>query len=71
MEENKQPRNIFEQIAMGLQVTNENTVAIAADLANLYKMVEEIHQAMFPQEGTSEPNASGAEESLVVRGTNI
>ena len=63
MEENKQPRNIFEQIAMGLQVTNENTVAIAEDLANLYKMVEEIHQAMFPQ-GTSEPNASGAEESL-------
>ena len=56
-----QPRNIFEQIALGLQVTNENTIAIAQDLANLYKMVEEIHTAMFANI-TSEPNASGTEE---------
>ena len=54
-----QPRNIFEQIALGLQITNENTIAIAQDLANLYKMVEDIHSAMFP---SSEPNASGAEQ---------
>lgn len=59
----QQPRNIFEQIALGLQVTNENTVAIAADLAELFKMVKEIHGALFPVTNTniSEPNASGAE----------
>lgn len=54
------PRNIFEQIALGLQVTNENTVAIAQDLAMMFRLVQDIHGAMFP---TSEPNASGAEES--------
>lgn len=54
-----QPRNIFEQIALGLQVTNDNTIAIAQDLAMMYRMVQDIHNAMFP---TSEPHASGAEE---------
>ena len=57
----QQPRNIFEQIALGLQVTNENTVAIAQDLAQLYRLVEDIHNAMFANI-TSEPNASGTEE---------
>lgn len=56
-----QPRNIFEQIALGLQVTNENTVNIAADIANLYKMVEDIHNAMFPNI-KPEPNASGTDD---------
>lgn len=55
-----QPKNIFEQIALGLEVTNANTVAIAEDLANLYKMVEQIYSAMFANI-SSEPNASGAE----------
>lgn len=60
----QQPRNIFEQIALGLQVTNENTVAIAADLAELFQMVKEIHGALFPVTNTtSEPNASGAEQA--------
>lgn len=60
----QQPRNIFEQIALGLQVTNENTVAIAADLAELFQMVKEIHGALFPvtNTNTSEPNALGAEQ---------
>ena len=58
----QQPRSIFEQIAIGLQVTNENTVAIAEDLASLYKMVMEIHSALFSTIN-SEPNASGAENS--------
>ena len=63
-ENTQQPRNIFEQIALGLQVTNENTVAIAADLAELFQMVKEIHGALFPVTNTniSEPNASGAEQ---------
>lgn len=59
----KQPRNIFEQIALGLQVTNENTIAISQDLVNIYKMVEEIHLAMFPNDKTSEPNASGTDDN--------
>ena len=58
-----QPRNIFEQIALGLQVTNENTVAIAQDLALMFRMLQDIHGAMFPTE-TSEPNASGAVEKI-------
>ena len=56
-----EPRNIFEQIALGLQITNENTIAISQDLANLYKMVEEIHNAMMATI-PSEPNASGTEK---------
>ena len=59
----QQPRNIFEQIALGLRVTNENTVAIAADLAELFRLTQEIHRALFPViETPSEPNASGAEQ---------
>lgn len=58
----QQPRNIFEQIALGLQVTNENTVAIAEDLASLYKMVADIHSMLFINP-TSEPNAPGAEDT--------
>lgn len=57
----QKPRNIFEQIALGLQVTNENTVAIAQDLAVMFRMVQDIHGVMFPID-TSEPNASGAVE---------
>lgn len=60
-QQQQQPRNIFEQIAMGLQITNENTVAIAQDLASLYKMVEDIHTVLF-QVNTAEPNASGTED---------
>lgn len=63
-QEQKQPRNIFEQIALGLQVTNENTVAIAQDLAEMYSMVKEIHNVLF-QINTSEPNASGAESGTI------
>lgn len=57
----RQPKTIFEQIAMGLEVTNANTVAIAQDLANLYKMIEDIHGVLFIT-NNSEPNASGAEQ---------
>ena len=57
----QKPRNIFEQIALGLQVTNENTVAIAQDLAAMFQMIEDIHGVMFPKDIT-EPNASGTVE---------
>lgn len=45
------PRNIFEQIALGLETVNDNIV-------DLYRMVQDIHNALYP---TSEPNAVGAE----------
>lgn len=47
------PRNIFEQIALGLQTVNDNIV-------DLFAMVQDIHSALYP---TSEPNATGAEET--------
>jgi hypothetical protein len=57
----RQPKNIFEQIAIGLEVTNANTVAISEDLAVLSQKVDDIYKALFIQIN-SEPNASGAED---------
>lgn len=37
----RKPKNIFEQIVFGLEVTNANIV-------DLYRKVEEIHTALFP-----------------------
>ena len=50
----QQPRTIFEQLALGLQTVNDNIV-------DLYKMVGEIHAALYPAQPISEPNDSGAE----------
>lgn len=51
----QQPRNIFEQLAFGLQTVNENVI-------DLYKKVDEIHAALFPpQAPIAEPDAPGAE----------
>ena len=58
MAENKQPqqpRNIFEQLAFGLQTVNDNII-------DLYKKVDEIHAALFsPQTPIAEPDVPGAE----------
>ena len=51
--ETPKPRNIFEQIALGLQTVNDNIV-------DLFVLVQDIHSALYP---TSEPNATGAEET--------
>lgn len=51
----RQPRNIFEQLALGLQTVNDNIV-------DLYKMVSEIHSALYNIEiPKSEPTIPGAE----------
>ena len=42
-QEQRQPKNIFEQLAFGLQTVNENIV-------DLYKMVSEIHKALYPED---------------------
>lgn len=51
----RQPRNIFEQLAFGLQTVNDNIV-------DLYRMVGEIHSALYPVDinNTAEPTDSGA-----------
>ncbi len=49
-----QPRNIFEQLAFGLQTVNDNII-------DLYKKVDEIHAALFPPQPIAEPDAPGAE----------
>ena len=57
MADNKQPqpRNIFEQLAFGLQTVNDNII-------DLYKKVDEIHAALFPpQTPIAEPDVPGAE----------
>jgi hypothetical protein len=45
------PKNIFEQMALGLKTVNDNIV-------DLYAMVQEIHSALYP---TSELNATSAD----------
>lgn len=42
-QEQRQPRNIFEQLAFGLQTVNDNII-------DLYKMVSEIHKALYPED---------------------
>lgn len=39
--QNKTPKNVFEQIVFGLEVTNANIV-------DLYHKIDEIHTALFP-----------------------
>lgn len=58
MAEQMKPRNIFEQIALGLNTVNDNIV-------DLYRMVDEIHGVLFPPENP-EPNVSGTGENEVI-----
>ena len=52
MSETRQPRNILEQIARGLQTVNDNIV-------DLFKMVEEIHTCVYTTD--IPPTSSGNE----------
>lgn len=47
----QKPRNIFEQIALGIKTVNDNIV-------DLYTMVQDIHSALYPP---TEPKATGAD----------
>lgn len=60
-QETRQPRNIFEQTLFGVQVTNDNIVAIHARMDNMEAKINAIYDALYP---TSEPNASGADEKI-------
>lgn len=46
-QEQRQPKNIFEQLAFGLQTVNDNII-------DLYKMVSEIHKALYPEDFNTE-----------------
>lgn len=62
MEQNqRQPRNIFEQLAFGLQTVNEN-------ILDLYRMVEEIHSALYPKDfqENAEPKMHGADNGTAI-----
>lgn len=61
MADNKQPRNVFEQIALGLQTVNDNIVDLSKDFAELYRKVDEIHAALYPPVPIAEPDVPGAE----------
>lgn len=63
----QQPRNIFEQIAIGQQITNENIVALAENLEVVNAKVDAL-LAIFTTppvktKDSSEPGASGADNS--------
>lgn len=62
----RQPKTIFEQILFGVQIVNDNLVALSEENAAQRAMIEELRQALImppiPMENTeTEPNAPGAE----------
>lgn len=42
------PKNIFEQILYGLEVTNNNVVEISKDIASLLESIAELKAAILP-----------------------
>ena len=61
--ENKQPKNIFEQIVFGQEILNENIVALSENLDFINQKVDMLIAVLStpPIIKDSEPNASGAE----------
>jgi hypothetical protein len=60
--ENKQPKNIFEQIVFGQEILNENIVALSENLDFINQKVDMLIAVLStpPIIKDSEPNASGA-----------
>lgn len=42
------PKNIFEQILYGLEITNSNVVDISKDIAALHESISELKAAILP-----------------------
>lgn len=59
----RQPKTIFEQIVFGQEVTNDNIVALADNLAVVNAKIDALLAAFSapPMTDDSEPDASGAE----------
>lgn len=59
----RQPKTIFEQIVFGQEITNENVVALADNLAVVNAKIDALLAIFSPAENKedSEPDASGKE----------
>lgn len=66
----KKPRNIFEQILFGLEMTNANVVALSEEIAFLRKDMQDLKTGLYIDNNISEPNALGADESSIVESNN-
>lgn len=59
---NRQPKTIFEQIVFGQEITNENIVALADNLAVVNDKIDALLAIFSPAKAKdSEPVASGKE----------
>ena len=56
---NRQPKTIFEQIVFGQEITNENIVALAENLAVINAKIDKLLAVFAPTEKHSKPVASG------------
>ena len=65
----KQPRNIFEQILVGLEATNATVVALSEEIAMIRQDLHAIKSALYINDN-SEPNALGAGDNGIVEGNN-
>lgn len=59
-EQPRQPKTIFEQLALGLQTVNENVVDLFKDVEDIRQKVDMIFGALFTPPPTAEPTDSGA-----------
>lgn len=60
-EQPRQPKNIFEQLAYGLQTVNDNVVDLFRDVEDIRRKVDAIYDALYPaQTDIAEPTDSGA-----------
>ena len=59
-QQQKQPRNILEQILFGQEITNDNVVALNDNLAAINEKLDLLIMALSPQAiMTTEPTALG------------
>lgn len=57
----RQPKTIFEQIVFGQEITNENIVALAENLAVVNAKIDMLLASFTPAAEESKPVASGKE----------
>lgn len=63
MQTQKQPKTIFEQIVLAQEITNENVLALADNLAVVNAKIDALLEIFSPAgQESSEPDASGAEK---------
>lgn len=60
-ENNKEPKNILEQILFGQEIINDNIVALSENMDILYKRFNALFESIAPVD-ISSPTVSGKEE---------